>query len=311
MNDNKDIKLFLYGGCDLHDIVDNPVIEKHFKVIKSGSLVGTDNGELNFDNGTFLKNGTSLISLYTKPGPIAQRVLETLMTASKRDSIINRETYNEIVKFPMLSFYKKHAGPNDYLLLSFSPEVYTKFRKWPECFTCLPSMRNLENPDNCLHWLYTEYFRKEELLLPFDTKESLELSFDIMVDFARDIYEIFQDRVILVKTHFSNFAIGNDFKIKKIQASPEQLLYYKQTKIITDPLDHNYADRLSMIIMKKFRHHYRNDLSFIQLTEPLFLDLNHRLGFSQFHIDVRSRDSIARLIYEDLVKKFLNKSDDR
>jgi hypothetical protein len=310
MNDNRDIKLFLYGGCDLHDIVENPIIEKHFEVIKSGSLIGTDTGDLNFNKGTFSTVGTSLISLYTKPGPIAQRVLETLVTARKRDVFINRDTYNEIVKFPMLSFYKKHAGPNDYLLLSFSPEIYTKFRKSTECFTCVPTMKNLENPDNCLHWLYTEYLRKEEFLLPFDTKESLELSFDLMVDFARDIYEIFQDRVILVKTHFSNFAIGNDFRIKKIQSSPKHLLYYKQTKIITDPLDQNYADRLSMIIMKKFRHHYRNDLSFIQLTDPVFLDLNHRYGVSQFHIDAKSRDSIARLIYQDLVKKSLNKSNE-
>jgi hypothetical protein len=210
----------------------------------------------------------------------------------------------------MLSFYKKHAGPNDYLLLSFSPEIYTKFRKSGECFTCVPTMRNLAKSDHCLHWLYKEYFKKDEFLLAFDTKESLEWSFDLMVDFARDIYEIFQDRVILVKSHFSNFAITDNHQIKKLNFGPNNLLYYKQTKIITDPLDLSYTDRLSKIIMNKFRHHYKSDLSLIQLNEPVFLDANHRWGFGQFHIDLKSRDSIARLIYEDLVKKSLKKSNE-
>jgi hypothetical protein len=169
-------------------------------------------------------------------------------------------------------------------------------------------MKNLENPDNCLHWLYKEYFTKEEFLLSFDTKESLELSFDLMVDFARDIYEIFQDRVILVKTHFSNFVISENHKIGTVQVGPGHLLYYKQTKVITDPLDHHYAERLSLIILNKFRHHYKSDLSFISMNEPVFLDANHRLGFSQFHIDIKSRDKIAKLIYEELVKKELSRT---
>jgi hypothetical protein len=305
MDNTNDIKLFLYGGCDLHDIVDTPTVKKHFKVINCNLTGHIDNVSLDFNNATFPSMGTSLISLYSKPGPIAQRVLETLSTGQKRDIIINRETYNEILKFPMLSFYKKYVGPNDYLLLSFSPEIYTKLLKSGECFTCLPTMRNLANPDHCLHWLHKEYFKNEDFLLAFDTKESLEWSFDLMVDFARDIYEIFQDRVILVKSHFSNFAITDNHQIKNVNFGPRDLLYYKQTKIITDPLDLNYTDRLSKIIMNKFRHHYKSDLSLIQLNEPVFLDANHRWGFGQFHIDMKSRDKLAKLVCAEILKKNL------
>jgi len=298
--------IFLFGGCDLSDVVDNDLFARDFNVVKQAiNQPLIDNGDLDFNKGSFPARGTSVISLYTKPGPIALRVLETLAAGKKRDIIMNRQTYNEIAKFPYIDFYKKNAGPRDYLLIGFSPEIYTKFYSAGECFSICPAMGVLQDPSNCLHWIYKEYFTKDEFLLSFDTKESLELSFDLMVDFARDIYEIFQDRVLLIKTHFSNFIISNDHKIKSIEFGPDNLLYYKQTKVVTDPLDHSYADRLSMIIMNKFRHHYSSNLNLIQLNEPVFLDANHRSGFSQFHIDSNSRGKIAKLIHKDLTKRAL------
>lgn len=304
MNITSKPKLFLYGGCDLHDISKCDVLLRDFNVIEYAiDKDNVNNEDLDFSKGSFPGMGTSIISLYTKPGPIAQRVLETLSTGRKRDVIVNRQIYNEIVKFPYLDFYRKHAGPDDYILIGFSPELYTKFIRAGECFSCLPAMDILKNEDNCLNWLYKEYFTKEEYLLPFDTKESLEWSFDLMVDFARDIYEIFQDRVVLVKTHFSNFAIANDNKVRNIKVGPDHLLFYRQTKIVTDPTDHNYAERLSSIIMNKFMHHYKTNLNVVKLNEPVFLDPDHRWGYSQFHIDIGSRNKLAYLVHEDLVKK--------
>jgi hypothetical protein len=298
--------IFLFGGCDLHDVVDNDLFARDFNVVKQAiNQPQIDNGDLDFNKGSFPTMGTSVISLYTKPGPIALRVLETLATGKKRDVIMNRQTYNEIAKFPYIDFYKKNVGPCDYLLMGFSPELYTKFYGAGECFSCFPAMGALQDPSNCLHWIYKEYFTKDEFLLSFDTKESLELSFDLIVDFARDIYGIFQDRVLLIKTHFSNFIISSDHKVKSIEFGPDNLLYYKQTKVVTDPLDHSYADRLSMMIMNKFRHHYSSDLNLIQLDEPVFLDSNHRWGLSQFHIDLTSRGKIAKLIHADLIKRTL------
>ena len=304
MLNNEKINLFLFGACDLHDILDDDIIFRDFNVMKNlNELAESDKFTLDFNKMSFPENGTSLISLYSKPGPIAQRVLETLVKSRHRDIVVNRPIYKEIVKYPYLDYYRKHAGPKDYLVMGFSAELYTKFINNAECFSCLPVMHILSNPDNCLHWIYKDYFTKDHFLLPFDTKESLEWSFDILVDFARDIYSIFQDRVILVKTHFSNFAVSNNFTVKKVDVGPDNLLFYKQSKIATDPTDYKYAERLSNIIMSKFQHHYSSDLPLIKLDEPVFLDANHRWGMSQFHIDKNSRHKIAKLIREEIIKR--------
>lgn len=302
-------KLFLYGGCDLFDVARTELIKRDFDVIDYAiNMENVDNSSLDFSKRSLPHTGTSIISLYTNPGPIAQRVIDTLSTSNKRDIILNGLSYNEIAKFPYLDFYKKHAGPDDYILIGFSSELYTKFIRAGECFSCLPVMGNLKDSNNCLNWLYSEYFTKDEFLLPFDTKESLEWSFDLMVDFARDIYEIFQDRVILVKTHFSNFAISSDYKVKNVKVGPDQLLFYKQTKIVSDPTDHSYADRLSMIIMNKFMHHYKSNLKLIKLDCPVFLDPDHEWGYSQFHIDINSRNKLAKLVHEELITKISKKT---
>ena len=297
-------KLFLFGGCDLRDIIKDDALQRDYNVIDfSVNQQEIDNSLIDFSHASFPEHGTSIMALYAKPGPIAQRVLDTLATAKKRDMIMNRSVFNEILKFPYLDFYKKHAGPNDYLLISFSPEIYTKYASQGEIFTCMPAMGSLENPDNILHWIYKEYLQKSELLMPFDTKESIEITSQIMIDFARDLYEIFQDSIILVKTHFSNYVLSKDSKITKIQSGPSNLLYYRQTKIMTEPTDLSYVERLSMIITNKFRTRYKSDLTLIQLDEPVFIDDNHRWGNSQFHIDADSRNKIAKLIRKELQQR--------
>ncbi len=294
----------MFGGCDLHDIVKNDALQRDFDVIDfSINYQEINNTLIDFSYANFPEHGTSIMSLYTKPGPIAHRILDTLSTTQKRHMIINRNVFNEILKFPYLEFYKKHAGPNDYLLVSFSPEIYTKYVGHGEIFTCLPSMHTLENPENKLHWIYKEYIQKQECLLPFDSKENIEPTGQIMADFARDLYEIFQDRVILIKTHFSNYVLSKDATITKIQSGPSNLLYYKQTKIMTEPTDIRYVERLSMIIMNRFRNRYKSNLTLIELDEPVFIDGTHRWGTTQFHIDVDSRNKIAKLIVNELKKQ--------
>lgn len=307
IQDNTLPKLFLFGACDLHDIVDNEVMSSNFDVVSySPNNTNLSFQELDFEKSTFPGSGTSIISLYTNPGNIAQRITDTLY--SKKNKNTNDVLiYKEVAKFPYLNFYKKYAGPNDYLIISFSAEIYTKILCAQECFTGLPAMKKLASPASNLHWLFKEYLQQDRYHLPFDTKESLELSFDMLVDFARDIYEIFQDRVILVKTHFADFVIGNDYSVTKLKVDPTDLLFYKQTKIITDPTDHKYAERLSMIILNKFKHHYKSDLPIVKLDEYVFLDTHHKWGVSQFHLDQHSRNKISKKIYEEIAKKIAAK----
>lgn len=302
-------KLFVFGACDLHDIVKHDFLHRDFDVVDYHvNKSSVDNTILDFENMSMPESGTSIISLYTKPGPVAQRALDTFLSVSKKEKLEYNNTFKEILKFPYLSFFKKYAGPNDYLVLSFSAELYTKFICAAECFSCTPTMKHIFDEKNCLHWLYKDYLNKNEYLLPFDTKESLEWSFDLLVDFARDIYEIFQDRVVIVKTHFSNLVIAENLKVTKVEVTPKDLLFYRQTKIVSDPTDHKYAERLSEIIVNKFKHHYSVDVPLIKLDEPVFLDSNHKWGASQFHLDHLSRQKVARLIHKTVTECIAKKS---
>lgn len=294
-------RLFIFGACDLHDIVQNNVIHQNFEVVNP-SILHHDNSSINVAEHGYPVHGTSILSLYTKPGSVAQRTMETYHLISNRERILFSPTYKEIMKFPWLDFYKKCAGPNDYLVLSFSAEIYTKFYSGNECFTLLPVMDHIFDSRNPFNWLLTQHFSKEEYLLPFDTKLSLESTFDVLADFAREIHTIFKDRIVVVKTHFSDLAISQDLSVKQLKVGPTNLLFYRQTKVATDPTDHKYAERLSEIIVTKFRHHYSSNVPLIQLNEPVFLDPNHEWGFSQFHIDAISRQKIAELLSAELMK---------
>jgi hypothetical protein len=300
-------KIFLFGACDLHDIVDNTMMNDKFDVVYESPYGKTSklrDQELDFNNTTFPVAGTSIVSLYTNPGNIAKCVTET-MHLKKNKNYNDTLVYKEVAKFPYLNFYKKHAGPNDYIIINFSAEIYTKILAGQECFTCLPAMKKIAHPANKFYWLYKDYIQNDLYHLPFDTKESLELSFDMLVDFARDIYDIFQDRVILVKTHFADFVISNDQSVTKVIEDPSDIFLYKQSKIVTDPTDHKYAERLSMLILNKFKHHYKSDIPVVKLDEYVFLDTHHRWGVGQFHLDQNSRNKICKKIYEELVKKIV------
>lgn len=305
-------KIFLYGGCDLHDMAKSLVLRREFEVIDhSPEHIVVDESSLDFSKQSFPGEGRSLASLYTPPGPLALRILETLEKSLESQKKVAAPIYKEVFKFPILDYFKKNAGKNDYLLLSFSPEIYTKFYDGRECFTISPpAFKGITKSNHCLYWLYEEYLSKDDFLMPFDKKESLNWISDLTHDFARDIYEIFQDRVFLIATHFSNFAIDYDHSVKKFKASVNDILFYKQSKVVSDPLDHSYMQRSCDIQVNKFIRRYKTDLKLIKLDEIVFLDANHRWGASQFHIDIRSRTKLAELTYQE-IKKHMSTQDAR
>lgn len=305
-------KLFLYGGCDLFDISRSVILKREFDVISSGMKDQViDETTLNFSQCSFPGEGRSLASLYTPSGLIGLRCLEHLERLPPEQKKASAGLYKEILKFPILDYYKKHAGKNDYLLLSFSAELYTKFHNFQECFTISPpAFRNITKKNHPFYWLYEEYLSKDDLMMPFDARESLNWTSDLIQEFAKDIYEIFKDRVIIVATHFSNFVITSDHTIKKHQPSAHEILFYKQSKIVHDPLDHHYVEKCSDIIANKFVRRYKTSVPIVKLNDPVFLDANHRWGLGQFHIDTLSRAKIAEQIYRELVKH-LNKNNEQ
>jgi hypothetical protein len=292
-------KIFLFGACDLFQAVIIDSIRKEFTVDCVG-VEKTDSLDLKTLKPKF---STSMRSLYTKPNEIANRLHDTLIQS---DDIkhYHYELYREIIKFPYLEYFKNNAGPNDILVMNLSSELYTKIGVKSELFTIIPVPDNgIVNKSDQLHWLYDEYFRKDIYQIPFDDEESLNVTYDLLQEFAKDIYEIFQNRVVLVKTHITNLMLASDLTIKKVKVSMEENIpFYKPTKIMSHPLDHTYAQRSTNLLLKKFQKWYKCDIPMVETKEPVFMDPDHKFGVAPFHLHKISNYKIGLNIYQELVK---------
>lgn len=302
-------RLFALGGCDLWDAIDSSILRKHFAIDryifpKSNILDGIDPIQ---SRPTF--SATSLRSLYAAPGDIALRIHESIQ-GNKNLDIHHQGIYEEILKYPYLEFYKTHAGPNDILLLSFSPELYTKFSKKSECFTMIPLMKRLEDTSDPMHWLYKEFLSNESYHIAFDESENLNITYDIMKDFARDIREIFGNRIIVVKTHLSDKLMSDSLgKVVQHRISCEKNIpFYKVSKIMHTPTDHSYAKRMTDLIIQRFLRIYNGDLPVVELDErDIFIDAEHRYGAAPFHLHKVSTSKIGEKILLEILKLTANK----
>jgi hypothetical protein len=300
-NKNKP-KVFFFGACDLWESLNIDIIRRDFSIDRLSYPYLDYQDSLDFEKCVRPAWATSLISLYTSPGPIAIRVHETLAN-EKNLLFYHYDTYKEILKFPFLKFFKENAGPDDILVMSFSSDLYTKIHAGHERFSILPAMSPLEDPKESLSWLKKEYFAKQDFHVPFDHEGSMNETWGVMQDFARDIHEIFNNRVVLVRTHITNLGITDEnFNIKQIKMSCENNIpYYRSTKIVTDPMDHTYAQRCVDLIMHQFRRFYKSNVPLVSLNEPYFLDLTHHWGFAPFHLHKSSTYKIGQLIYKELL----------
>ena len=292
-------KLFVFGACDLHASVKIDAITTEF----NRELIRTGRDSLNFETCHVPPFSTSMLSLYTKPNELANRVHDTLIK-TKNVRRYHYALYKEIVKFPYIKYFKENAGSNDILVMNLSSELYTKIKAKSETFTIIPipDARIYDDKDQ-LHWLYKEYIMKDEYIVPFDDEQSLNETYDVLQDFAIDIYEIFQDRVVLVKTHVTNLALGNATDIERVQIPLNGTIpFYKPSRIMQDPLDHTYAQRATNLLLNKFRKWYKTELPIVSVTEGVFLDYNHPYGYSPFHLHSSSCEKIGLNIYNELIK---------
>lgn len=294
-------RLFLFGGCDLWDASNIKPIRDHYDIDRY-AFSNNNDIDLNVENKP--QESTSLISLYTKPGSIAERVQDTL-------SNLNRLEYHhilaseEILKYDYLKFFKKHARSNDILLLNFTNDLYTKLRRQNECFTILPQLLPIANPTDPLHWLYKEYLSKTEYHQCFDEREMLNETTEALRDFAKDIYEIFQNRVVLVKFHFSNLIYQDSIEnIKELNwTCTSKIPFYRTSKIMRDPTDHSYAKRCANLILERFRIFYKTELPIVELDDhECFIDPNHRYGLAPLHLHPVTTEKLGYKIYEELKK---------
>lgn len=304
-------KIFLFGACDLFQAVNIDTIRKEY-TIDAIPLNLRQADTLDFNTCLKPKFSTSMVSLYTKPNELANRLHEYL---SKETDLkkYHYSFYREIVKYPYLKYFKESAGPNDIFIMNFSSELYTKMHTNSEKFTIIPAPDiDVKNPADKLHWLYKEYIINDVYQVPFDDEESLNNTYDLLQDFAKEIHKIFNDRVILVKTHVTDLALNTDAKIEKIPVALQATIpFYKPTKIMSHPLDHTYAQRATNLLLKKFRKWYSSDIPVVSVTDTLFVDLNHPYGYAPFHLHNFSNYKVGINIYNELTKMTnrLNKKD--
>lgn len=302
MLDKNRPRLFSFGNCDLADILDNDFFYRDFVMMRQRTK-GYVEDSLDFRECTQPIWATSLLSLYTEPGSIAQRVYETLAGLKTRNAV-QLNAYKEIAKYPYLKYWKENVGPNDYLAISFSTEMCTKILFQNECWTAITQLKKLSDPDDALHWLYSDYMTKDVYQLSFDTTESLDQTKECLLQFAKDVYDIFQDRVIVVKTHLSDLLITADHRVEKVKLGAESnLLFFKKTKLMGTPLDEKYVQKVTNVIAWKFCREYKTDIPLIELNEPVFVDANHRWGYGPSHLDRISCFKIGKLVHAELMKK--------
>ena len=153
-----------------------------------------------------------------------------------------------------------------------------------------------------LSWIYDEYFTKDHFHIAFDQEDSILESTSLIKQFAKDLHSIFKDRLIFVKTHLSGFELGSTDKIVEYKLGCERWIpFFKKTRIITDPLDHNYAKRGVDIAMQKFLRSYPSDVPLISIDDKdCFIDPNHRFGWAPFHLHPVTTHKIGLEIYKHL-----------
>ena len=146
-------KIFVFGSCDVWDAVDISSIRREFDIDKY--YYNDRPYDLDFSKGKLPIRSPSLLSLYTPPNSIANRVFDTMHSIRHRPPMIDHYwIYHEIVKFPYLKFYQENAGPNDILVCNFSAELYTKYVTSNEAFTIVPPMvKLLKNTNSPFSWL--------------------------------------------------------------------------------------------------------------------------------------------------------------
>jgi len=304
-------KIFLFGACDLFQAVNIDTIRNEY-VIDAIPINLRQADTLDFSTCIKPKFSTSMVSLYTKPNELAGRLYDCLIK-EKDLKRYHYDFYREILKFSYLNYFKETAGPNDILVMNFSTELYSKMQVKSERFTIIPAPEiDVKNPNDKLYWLYAEYLTKDVYQIPFDDNSALNDTYDLLDDFAKDIYEIFNDRVILVKTHMTDLALTDNAKIERIMVPLEaHIPFYKLSKLMQDPVDHKYGLRVANIFTTKFRRKYQADIPLVSVEDTLFVDFNHPQGYAPFHLHRYSNYKIGINIYQELVKMTdrINKKD--
>jgi hypothetical protein len=278
-------RVYHFGACDLLDALNRSPILREYEL---ASLSDKDYPSL----------GTSLMSLYTQPGVLAERMYQSMLKQIPNDYKRN-SVYMEMIKFPYFKYLKQNVKPGDIMVINFSSEVYTKFSNSSETFSLIPQFKEVEYID----WVRKEILSLNHCHLDFDDDHCMGTTKELLVDFTTNMKEIFGNRIVLVNTHIGDKFILADNNIKTYKASIHDIPYYHNMRFIHDPKNEKYVGRVVDVMVKQFRRLHGYELPIVELDQSfVYIDPNHKWGRSPLHLTHMANEMLSLKILDELRK---------
>lgn len=292
--------IFVHGGCDINDAVNLEFIREKYRL--DSPKFGYNKNIANVNNIQHrYRETSSLMSMYSPTGSIAQRLYESLskQVPCTHSQMIAAE---ELLKYPTIDFYKTHVRSNDILVIGFLNELNLKIKVGAECFNVSPQFKELVHPDNPIHWLYKDYILNPKYQSAFFETRSLQETKDYLKEYALSLYKIFKDRVIIVDTHIANLYYSNNLKTV-IPVTSNSVPFYNMTNFAQNPVSFEYIKKWIDIFIKTFKHYYPVDVPVVSInSSECFRDLNHRFGSAPTHLHPYTINKIGVELFAQLEK---------
>lgn len=299
---NNSFKVFTFGPCDVYYSMDIPEVQNNFCIDHKRRYKSLSDFNNVLDFRPHL-NCTSMRSLYSTPGPIAYRIVESLNKSDKLSSY-QYHTYEESMKYPFLEYFKKNVTENDVLVLGLSAEFYSKLVIKDECITLHPSMFPLileKNERERTSWLFNNYYLSKNFLQAFDEDRISIDNIEYIRRFTADIASIFKDRVILLRGHISDIMFDGSSYSKFSTNINNFCQFYNPSRVAVEARGH--VEKFANIFTKRFLKNYPYDIPVVSIdNDKCFIDANHPQGLAPFHFHKSTNYLIGLEIYKELVK---------
>lgn len=280
--------IFVHGGCDVVDAININLIRSIYKLHR-------------------FRETTSLVSMYSKPGLLAEQVHDSLSKVEKH-TYAQLVASDEILKYPILRFYKKNSKPTDIMVIGFLSELNLKIKFRSECFNISSNFMEFRKQQDPLHWLYKEYLMNDKYHSPFFDDRNLQETKDYMKDYAGELYKIFKDRLIIVDTHLASFYYQSSSKVSPIPYTSNNFPFYRFSKFKDSPVDVEHVRKWINIVVKMFKHYYPVDVPVVSIDpRECFMDPNHRFGPALTHLHPTTIEKIGVALFYEL-EKITNKN---
>jgi hypothetical protein len=290
-------RIFHFGACDLWDSLHSPSVIRRYDLAGGNVLINK-----------YPPHGTSLMSLYAQPSSMAERMftyMKEQYPEHPHESFLYDQAYVELTKFPYYKFLKENVVSTDIMVINFSNELYTRFITKNECFSLVPQFHKLLDVD----WVNKDIISKTQCYFDFDTEEVMGRTKELLVDFAVQMKQLFQDRIILVKTKLASKCYISKQKIVPYTINlKENIPFYHNYRFMNDPKNGPYVLRWLDVMVQHFKRKHGSDLPVVELDDQfVYMDPRHRWGVSPIHLTAETNAILATKILEQIDKMKIDK----